>query len=417
MRGCRSHPHVAERAHGVRFVSKASAGTGCAGRRAAGGDAAGGWPRLPALRTPIPPSKSSSCSNWNSAAMIRQLERAANSVAGGAEATATTLSTIRQRTDALTGRTSAAQDYRDHLLAGRRQVHPFGGRHRLAGSRRQQARRSGRRRRPGSQPQCGSAQGVLGRDRQCRQPDRADRQADHAARAQLDHRGGAGRRRRARLRRGRHRGQGAGGADPGRHRGDHAKDRRAAEGCRRLGRCRAPDLAGDRGDPPGFRKRQRRGGRAERRPPARCPTTPPPHRISSFRSATAPPRSTARPRKPKPMASASPTPARPSPCSRKSSRPAARCCWARTSATTSASSERLPCNLKIEIQTARGPIAAAVYEISMEGILIGGPDAETAAAEPNPRCHDGEHRRLPDSHRRAVQSGRAGAVRGAGRRA
>jgi methyl-accepting chemotaxis protein len=42
-------------------------------------------------------------------AMIRQLERAANSVAGGAEATAATLVTIRQRTDALTGRTSAAQ--------------------------------------------------------------------------------------------------------------------------------------------------------------------------------------------------------------------------------------------------------------------------------------------------------------------
>jgi methyl-accepting chemotaxis protein len=41
--------------------------------------------------------------------MIRQLERAANSVAGGAEATAATLVTIRQRTDALTGRTSAAQ--------------------------------------------------------------------------------------------------------------------------------------------------------------------------------------------------------------------------------------------------------------------------------------------------------------------
>src|SRR5207248_4606965 len=41
--------------------------------------------------------------------MIRQLERAANSVAGGAEATAATLSTIRQRTDVLTGRTSSAQ--------------------------------------------------------------------------------------------------------------------------------------------------------------------------------------------------------------------------------------------------------------------------------------------------------------------
>src|ERR1044072_1502126 len=42
-------------------------------------------------------------------AMIRQLERAANSVAGGAEATAATLADIRQRTDALTGRTAAAQ--------------------------------------------------------------------------------------------------------------------------------------------------------------------------------------------------------------------------------------------------------------------------------------------------------------------
>ncbi|MGO4513705.1 methyl-accepting chemotaxis protein [Bradyrhizobium sp. 2TAF36] len=42
-------------------------------------------------------------------AMIRQLERAANSVAGGAEATAATLADIRGRTDALTGRTNAAQ--------------------------------------------------------------------------------------------------------------------------------------------------------------------------------------------------------------------------------------------------------------------------------------------------------------------
>ena len=37
--------------------------------------------------------------------------------------------------------------------------------------------------------------------------------------------------------------------------------------------------------------------------------------------------------------------------------------------------ERLPCNLKIEIETARGPIASPVYEISMEGILICGADA------------------------------------------
>jgi methyl-accepting chemotaxis protein len=41
--------------------------------------------------------------------MIRRLERAAQSVAGGAEAAAKTLFAIRQRTDALTGQTSAAQ--------------------------------------------------------------------------------------------------------------------------------------------------------------------------------------------------------------------------------------------------------------------------------------------------------------------
>jgi len=41
--------------------------------------------------------------------MIRRLERAAQSVAGGAQATAATLATIRERTDALSGRTSVAQ--------------------------------------------------------------------------------------------------------------------------------------------------------------------------------------------------------------------------------------------------------------------------------------------------------------------
>src|ERR1700757_3860485 len=42
--------------------------------------------------------------------MIRQLERAAGSVASGAEATAATLSTIRRRADALSGHSSTAQD-------------------------------------------------------------------------------------------------------------------------------------------------------------------------------------------------------------------------------------------------------------------------------------------------------------------
>lgn len=38
--------------------------------------------------------------------------------------------------------------------------------------------------------------------------------------------------------------------------------------------------------------------------------------------------------------------------------------------------ERLPCSLKIEINTARGIVTAPVYEIAMDGILIGGSDAE-----------------------------------------
>lgn len=41
--------------------------------------------------------------------LIRQLERAAHSVTTGVQSTTSTLHTIRERTDALSGRTSAAQ--------------------------------------------------------------------------------------------------------------------------------------------------------------------------------------------------------------------------------------------------------------------------------------------------------------------
>ena len=59
---------------------------------------------------------------------------------------------------------------------------------------------------------------------------------------------------------------------------------------------------------PVFSKRPTARWPSRTRPPARCPTTPPARRASSSRSATAPPRSTAPPGRPKPMASASPTP-------------------------------------------------------------------------------------------------------------
>lgn len=42
--------------------------------------------------------------------------------------------------------------------------------------------------------------------------------------------------------------------------------------------------------------------------------------------------------------------------------------------------ERLPCSLTIEITTARGMITAPVYEVAMDGVLIGGPDAEKLPA-------------------------------------
>ena len=92
--------------HGVRFVSKATAGTGCACRRTQGSRS--GAPRLSASEADSA-KEILELLELELGGMIRQLERAANSVAGGAEATAATLTTIRQRTDALTGRTSAAQ--------------------------------------------------------------------------------------------------------------------------------------------------------------------------------------------------------------------------------------------------------------------------------------------------------------------
>ena len=92
-------------------------------------------------------------------AMIRQLERAANSVAGGAEATAATLSTIRQRTDALTGRTSAAQSTATTFSqAADKFTHSAQGIG-IPGARRQQARRPGQRSRPRSQRSMSTACG------------------------------------------------------------------------------------------------------------------------------------------------------------------------------------------------------------------------------------------------------------------
>ncbi|ABD08962.1 methyl-accepting chemotaxis sensory transducer [Rhodopseudomonas palustris HaA2] len=65
--------------------------------------------------TPLPAAETDSASEilelleLELGSLIRQLERAAQSVTTGVQSTTTTLHTIRERTDALTGRTSAAQ--------------------------------------------------------------------------------------------------------------------------------------------------------------------------------------------------------------------------------------------------------------------------------------------------------------------
>ncbi len=162
-------------------------------------------------------------------AMIRQLERAAHSVAGGAEATAATLSIIRQRTDALTGRTSAAQstatsfsqaaDKFTHSAEG------IGSQVRDASQLADQASAAAREasanvdRLRESSAAIGNVVNLIAQI--ARQTTLlALNSTIEAARA-----GAAG----TRLCRRRHRGQGARGADPARHRRDHQEDRRAAE--------------------------------------------------------------------------------------------------------------------------------------------------------------------------------------------
>ena len=75
--------------------------------------------------------------------------------------------------------------------------------------------------------------------------------------------------------------------------------------------------------------------------------------------------------------------------------------------------EKLPCSLKIEIETPRGLIAAPVYEISIEGILIGGPDAEKLPQNQSLAATLQGRRRLQGSHRRTFKGRHKGPVRAA----
>ena len=141
-------------AHGVRFVSKTSAGTGCACHRSrpdadAGGRGRGRRRFGQRFRQGNPRTARTRTRRDDPAARARgQFGRRRRR---GDRGDALHHPPAHRRPDRAHQRRAA---YRDHVLAGRRQVHPFGPGHRLPGARRQQARRSGQRRRPRSQPQC-----------------------------------------------------------------------------------------------------------------------------------------------------------------------------------------------------------------------------------------------------------------------
>ena len=307
-------------------------------------------------------------------AMIRQLERAANSVAGGAEATAATLSTIRQRTDALTGRTSAAQSTATTFsLAADKFTHSAQG----IGSQVRDASKLA------DQASAAAREASLNVDRLRESSAAIGNVVNLIAQiarqttllgAQLHHRGGPRRFRRTRFCGRRHRGQGAGGADPERDRGNFQEDRRAAEGCRGFGRRGAPDFAGDRSDPPGIRNRQWRRGGADRnhRRDIRNAATASNFIVSVSESAaeidTVTKQAEAHGES---VASAGKA------VTMFAQKLKSRCAvLLRQNERKDQKAQPLPCNLAIEIQTPRGMIAAPAYEISIDGILIGGPDAE-----------------------------------------
>ena len=68
--------------------------------------------------------------------------------------------------------------------------------------------------------------------------------------------------------------------------------------------------------------------------------------------------------------------------------------------------ERLPCSLKLEMKTPRGAITAPVYEISLDGILISGPDAETLV---HGQCFDATLQEIGDCRIRIGERTKGGA--------
>ena len=126
---------MAERAHGVWFVQETSAGTGGACGRAAGGKVRGrcrGWRRFGRRFRQADPRTARTGTRRNDPSARARGQFGRRRRRGDRNDTLHHSPAYRRAHRAQQRRAR----HRDHVLAGRRQVHPFGGRHRVAGPQR-----------------------------------------------------------------------------------------------------------------------------------------------------------------------------------------------------------------------------------------------------------------------------------------
>jgi len=395
------------------LVSKTSAGSGMRRWSNPSGDTGGRSRRPGVFRQRIQQQKSSNLLELELGAMIRSSNRAANSVAGGPRPRPATLSTIRQRTDALIRahqrRASTATIFSQAADKFTHSAEGIGSQVR----RRRQARRPGPPQHPMPPAKPASASDrwkeSLGRHRQCRQPDRPDARQTTLRRSNSPSR----RRwpeRRARLRGVANEVKALGGADPNATeeitkkidalQKDAAVRSMPCSGFRRRSkrsaRCsktfngavagterNTGEMSGQRRTRVAFHRlgrRQRRWNIAAR-----------PRRRGSWRSVASAGKAVT-------MFAQKLT----SRC---------RCCCIRTRQRP-AQARTAAVQLRIEIATARGPITAAVYANFMEGILISGAGAERLPLHETVNATLENVGPLPGPPQRAFQGRRAGAVRG-----
>ena len=202
------------------------------------------------------------------AAMIRDVQRAADAVRGGTRATAEVLGAIRGQSELAEALAESSDRERDASCERHGRIRAVVRRDRPAGARGGRADRGCRARRVGRGKERRRAESLVGRDRQRGEPDLGHRQADQSAGAQRHDRGGARGRRGPRLCGGGERSEGALRRDAERHGRNRPQDRSAAARRAGIDRGGQPHHDGDRGNPARVRRGRAARSRSRSRPPA-----------------------------------------------------------------------------------------------------------------------------------------------------